>query len=764
MRKFMFLKIPVVAGLITLLNCGLTIETFAAGSDANAGSPNTIALKTKSEILWDEFGIPHIYGRDLRTVVRGYGYAQMENHAELILQNIAFARGRSAEYFGPGANNQNVNSDEQVITYGIPKRSEEWIAESDHLQRKLIDSFVAGANEYAKEHLNSIPPAFQRVLPVKPADTLALFQYTIHFNFMTYQSGVPKLIANWSAAKPVPQVEDVRDKVRKASNGWALAPARSTDGNAILIGNPQLGWGNTPLPGLGIYEWMEANLVVGNPNHPELNASGVTFIGSPFMGIGFNDYLGWTHTNNPIKNADLYELKLANGGYVFDCQIRPFKVQQFEIKVRQAHGSFSKQTVTVRASVHGPVVAQRSDRALALHVAGLNSPNVVSQYWNMMLARHLRGFIRANSRLQMPFFNVVYADRDGQIMYLFGGRQPRRSGGNYDQWSGIIPGDTKATLWTDTLNWRELPHTINPPGGFVQNSNDPPWFSSFPGTIKQSHYPPYIGKDEMEFRPQHGAIFLSSKTKFSLDEVTTGKMSTRMIMADRILPDLIAAAKVSGDADAIAAAAVLETWDRESDATSQGAVLFEHWYNLYISDPNSPKDDRWGAIYPAFREEFSPESPLTTPAGLRNAAAAVPYLAQAARELRKEFGKVDIAWGDVYRVVLADHDASYEKAVPVINVPGSGSPEPFGAMRKAYYFASPEPNPKFTYDGDTYVQAVEFTPKGAVAKALIGYGNASRSGSAHITDQVPYYERKQLRAVYRTRSEVEAHAVSRERY
>jgi hypothetical protein len=39
-----------------------------------------------------EFGVPHIYGPDLPTVIRGYGYAQMENHAELILQNIALAR------------------------------------------------------------------------------------------------------------------------------------------------------------------------------------------------------------------------------------------------------------------------------------------------------------------------------------------------------------------------------------------------------------------------------------------------------------------------------------------------------------------------------------------------------------------------------------------------------------------------------------------------------------------------------------------------
>jgi acyl-homoserine-lactone acylase len=748
-----------------LLYWGAITETLTAGTEVSPDSTEQAkAVKSEPEILWDEFGIPHIYGTDLPTVVRGYGYVQMENHAELILQNIAKARGRAAEYFGPGLNNQNVAIDEQVITYGIPKRSEEWVGQSDLLQRKLIDSFVAGANEYAERHLNSISPAFQRVLPVKAADTLALFQYTVHFNFMTTQSNVPNLISNWRAEKSVVQAEDVSDKMRKASNGWALAPAKSANGNSILIGNPQLGWGNISLPGLGIYQWMEANLVVGDPNHPRINASGVTFIGAPFMAIGFNDYLGWTHTNNAIKNADLYELKLIGDGYEFDGGVHRCDVHEFEIKIRQADGSFSTKTVTVRASVHGPVVAQRADRALALRVAGLHSPNVVSEYWNMMLARHLSEFIRANSRLQMPFFNVVYADREGQIMYLFGGRQPRRSGGTYVRWSGIIQGDTSATLWTDTLNWRELPHTINPPGGFVQNSNDPPWFSSFPGTIHQSQYPSYIAPNEMELRPQHGANFLRSKPKFSTEEVTTGKMSTRMIMADRILPDLIAAARASGDADASAAAAVLEKWDRSSDAGSQGAVLFEHWYNLYKADSKSPKDDRWGATYPAFRVEFSPLTPLTTPEGLRNPAAAVPFLAQAARELQKQFGRLDIAWGDVYRVVLVDHDVSYENSVPLINVPGAGSSEPFGAMRKVFYYPSPEPNPKFAYDGDTYVQAVEFTPKGAVAKALIGYGNASRPGSPHITDQVSYYEQKQLRAVYRTRSEVEAHAVTREGY
>src|SRR5260221_10723294 len=119
----------------------------------------------------------------------------------------------------------------------------------------------------------------------------------------------------------------------------------------------------------------------------------------------------------------------------------------------------------------------------------------------MMRASHVSEFIRDNRRLQMPFFNVVYADRDGQIMYLFGGRQPRRSGGTYAKWSGIIPGDTSATLWTDTLKWRGVPHTINSPRGVVQNLKNTPLVFRFSGTNLQKHYSFFFAPKQNGFLP-----------------------------------------------------------------------------------------------------------------------------------------------------------------------------------------------------------------------------------------------------------------------
>jgi acyl-homoserine-lactone acylase len=111
---------------------------------------------------------------------------------------------------------------------------------------------------------------------------------------------------------------------------------------------------------------------------------------------------------------------------------------------------------------------------------------MVTQYWNMIQANNLKEFIAANSALQMPFFNVIYADRDGHIFYLFGGRQPVRNGGSWGTYSGILNGSDPSLFWTDTFPLSDLPQAIDPPGGFVANSNNPPWTSTFPQTLTNS--------------------------------------------------------------------------------------------------------------------------------------------------------------------------------------------------------------------------------------------------------------------------------------
>ena len=74
---------------------------------------------------------------------------------------------------------------------------------------------------------------------------------------------------------------------------------------------------------------------------------------------------------------------------------------------------------------------------------------------------------------QLPMFNAAYADKTGNIYYLYNGVIPIRDP-NYD-WSGYLPGDTSKTLWTQYLPFDQLPQVLNPPAGFIQNANGSPF-------------------------------------------------------------------------------------------------------------------------------------------------------------------------------------------------------------------------------------------------------------------------------------------------
>src|SRR5580692_3828266 len=75
-----------------------------------------------TEILWDTYGVPHIFAKDNAGLFRAFGYAQMESHGDLILRLYGQARGRAAEYWG----DHYAASDRWVWTNGIPDRAAAW--------------------------------------------------------------------------------------------------------------------------------------------------------------------------------------------------------------------------------------------------------------------------------------------------------------------------------------------------------------------------------------------------------------------------------------------------------------------------------------------------------------------------------------------------------------------------------------------------------------------------------------------------------------
>src|SRR5262249_36006963 len=203
--------------------------------------------------------------------------------------------------------------------------------------------------------------------------------------------------------------------------------------------------------------------------------------------------------------------------------------------------------------------------------------------------------------------------RDGHIMHLFGGETPIRPKGNFN-WSGIVPGDTSATLWTQTHPYSDLPRVVDPPSGWLQNANDPPLTTTFPPPLDPDKFPSYMAPRLMSCRAQRAGRMLIEQDRLSFDDMIRDKFSTRMELADRILTDLSAAVRKQGGEKALRAIDVLEKWDRCADADSRGAVLFMSF--LIELRKRSKKGD-------PFAVKWDEKSPRTTPARLADPHAAI---------------------------------------------------------------------------------------------------------------------------------------------
>lgn len=688
----LFLKRRVL--LILLLICSLALTLFF-------GTPSVIS-KSPTEILWDTWGVPHIFARDTAGMFKAFGYAQMQSHGDLILQLYGQARGQAAEYWGE----EYLESDRYIRRMGIPDRAQIWSEEQSPEIAQYLASFATGMNLYVAEHPEAIQDRFKAVLPVTERDILAHIQRVIHFNFL---------------------VSDREISAWQGSNAWAIAPSHSESGNALLLANPHLLWQD-------FYLLYEAHL-----NAPNMNAYGATLVGMPALVIAFNDNLGWSLTVNPIQGKTFYDLTLADNKYLLDGVMRPFKTERQRIKIKQDDGSFKEEELNILRSRHGVIIKKEAKSAIALRVTGLEHPHLVEQFLNMAKATNLDEFETSISQLQLPMFNILYADKAGQIAYIFNGLVPIRKKGTWQEWSKLISGDRSNTLWTRYHPYEDLPRLVDPETGWLQNTNDPPWSSTFPEQLDPQDYPPYIAPQTLDespdlFRTQRSLKMLLEEEKMSLEEMIQAKFSSRLELSDRLLDELIAAAKVRNTPLSLEAAKVLSNWDREAKAESKGAALFSLWH-FSMNSKN------------LFATPWNSADPLNTPRGLKDPENAIDILENAAAQLQLLYGKIDINWGDAVRLRYGDKD-----------LPASGAPGQLGSFQ--VLGIAPSESGKFqSLGGDTYIAAIEFSHP-IRARVLNVCGNSTQPNSPHITDQLAKYARGELRPVWRTLPEIKQHLES----
>ncbi|MBS1875992.1 MAG: penicillin acylase family protein [Acidobacteria bacterium] len=699
----------------------------------------------RGEILWDKFGVPHIFAASTTSMFYLFGYAEVEAHGDLLLHTLGQSRGRGAEYFGPGHQDAHLKTDRWIWLNEIPARAAGWLARQTPEFRGYLDAFAAGINAAASKP-GAVSDEVRQVLPITALDLIEHEQHFYNFEFVANRSlmapPAPRGESATAQLRPAafePSPEDIAD----GSNGWAIGPAHSSSGKSMLLMNPHLAWG-------GESTYFEIHLTA-----PGVDLYGATQIGVPSLRFVMSDHHAITNTVNTNNGRLLYRIVEAPGGYKFDGKVIPYGKASYPIRIKQPDGSFKTETLEVLKTVHGPVIRRDTDGSpIALWVAGLDRPFLLDQVYRMSVARTFAEYQTQLKRQQIPMYNILYADREGHIEYLFNAAVPRRSEGDWAFWSRPVPGDTSRLLPKGTLSYDELPKLIDPPSGYVQNSNEPPWDAGWPTMLKPSDYPPYVAPTGASFRSDRSLRMLSEDPKISFEMLLTKKLSTRAEAADRLLPDLLSAVETYGSARAKRAAEVLKAWDRQAEADSRGTLLFWTWATRFGMPGPAP------ASAHNFAQPIEVDKPLTTPSGLRDPKAAVDLLDAAAEALEKKYGALDKPWGEFLRLQLnqqsAGPAAAAKRGAPLngIDLPGNGGPGAIGIFR----VVTPGPEQGGTatpVHGDGFTLAVEYSQPMKV-KALVSYGDCSQPECKHHTDQLQLFENKQWRDVWRTRKAVEA--------
>lgn len=653
------------------------------------------------------FGVPHILAEDLGSVFYGLAWCHMEDYGGDVTHRFLRARGELAKRFG----RDSLESD----YWWRPRHA---LAEKGyrHLAsdlREVFEGYAAGVNDYVAAHPEEFPYGVE--------SRISGVDVSAHWMDETLQPKIDRFLTTQAARRA--RVDSVLGS-GDGSNAWALAPSRTTSGHAILLRNPHLRWGS------GEYgAYYEAHLTVPDV----IDFYGDFRVGYPlYFNGGFNGYLGWATTNNSPDIEEFYELELdpeRPDHYVFDGSSLPLLRDSVAVEIRGGAGLQTESRELWSTSL-GPVVWRSPETVVVVRSADWARFDRAEQFLRMMQARNLEEWKTAMRRQAHVESNFLYADRQGNILYVWNASipiLPHDSGGD----TVAVRATGAADVWQDIVPFDSLPQLLNPPGGFVHNENDSFHFTSPLAPLAPPALPAAWPEPSLGLRSQLAIQLLTGDDRLSLQEVIRRKHTPRMLLADRVKQDLLRALRAR-PSDALTEAGIdlLERWDNTAGTESLGAVLFETWWEEYARGTDEP-----------FRDPWTSDQPLTTPRGLSDPARAAAAFRSAAATTQRRYGRLDVAWGEIHRVRRGE-----------VDLPVAGCPAALGCFRHLR-FQEADDAAQVAYTGDAWILAVEFgeTPR---AFSVLVYGQSSRKDSPHFSDQAALFALERLKPVAFTEDEI----------
>ena len=634
------------------------------------------------EIVRDQFGVPHIYAQTDAEVAYGLAWANAEDDFSTIqeaylagnamLSNHIGLKGAAADFI-----TQFIGS-KSLIEDKIEDISEEYMA--------VIEGYSQGLNAYARNNPDKI--LYKKLFPITPKKMLMYSQLQLFIsNEGAYWAG--RILNNDTQ-------DDFLDQNLTGSNVIAMNSSKTVSGETFLAIN-------THQPLEGPTSWYEVHL-----NSEEgTNIIGTMYPGTPNILIGVNEHLGWSHTVNYPDKTDVFKLKMKNKKkYIVDDE--EYELEKLKAKITvKLLGIPIKINRKYYKSIYGPTLKNKSGY-YSIRTPTLFNIKALEQWWKMGKSKNFSEFYNTLKMKQLPGFNIGYADKYDTIFYMSNGIIPKRAEGY--NWKGIVPGDTKKTLWTEYHDIEDLPQVIQPDAGFIYNANHSPFKSTTAEeNPKEEDYSQRMGYETYDNNRSTRLIELIE----SYDQVSYEDFKD--IKYDNSFPSkfnynfmdisIIETLKLEAESDSFELLDIIQKWDRKTDIDSQGGGVFGVLYYQLV----------WN-----YRDEILKN----------NKTVSIETLLSALKDVKgyliDNFESIDITLGDFQKLVRGD------KEIPIW-----GLPDVITAMSSRPY---KDGKHKVT-QGESYIGLVRFNENGPILESIISFGNSDNPDSDHYTDQMEKYSK-----------------------
>jgi acyl-homoserine-lactone acylase len=657
----------------------------------------------------DGWGIPHIAGATDAAALFGLGYAHAEDAWPRVEAATIRALGRAAELYGP-----ELLADDLVrAAFEVERHARAEYEREPPERRQLWDAYALGIEYYLETHavprrLARFEPwyVFARVRDVSAATVIdgvrvgaALWHEDGAANLQPARgdTAAPAMLGAWLSA---------------ASAAWAVAPARTADGHALLTSVARGPFQPTDRP----YEF-ELRSDEG------WHVAGLGLPGLPVPVSGHTARHAWTHTASSADVTDgwIVSFEPANPlSYRYDGGERQAVEWLDTIRVRTDTAVVGR-VFHFRRTHHGPALTLPDGRTVAFRIARFEEGGALQQWLAMSRAEDLAAFTAALGLGAIPGASTLYADTAGNILYAHGGAVPRRDAA-LDRTVPANGAEARAD-WDGVHALDELPRVLNPPGGWLYASGNAPLaVTADEDLARRSELPAYLLEPPAAPPARDARALLARDTVWTAATMAAVPFDTRVALADSAIEALVYEWERLGAADpdrtmtVDAAVDSLRQWDRVGTVASVPMTLYVLWLEQ-LARPAAAEDE-----WPRIRA-----------------------LEAALAALNGAWGTADVAWGDINRLQRPRADGTFDAEAG--SFPIAGAPPAAGIIFDFNTAPGPAGKLRFGVAGNSRVAVVELGPR-VRGWAVDVFGRADDATSPHAFDQAPLYARGELRDVW----------------